>query len=124
MRNSPVIRPATAADAAAFYGAERPMKSMRGFVAELNGDVVGVGGFYYERGYLIAFSEMKESLRPYRKAIVRGARRIMAQIIERKLPVFALANCDEPTAPQFLKGLGFTFFCHTPQGDIYKHEVT
>lgn len=124
MRNSPVIRPATAADAAAFYGTERPMKSMRGFVAELDGEVVGIGGVYFDHGYLVAFSEMKEALRPYKKAIVKGARMIMSAIIDRGVPVFALANQGEPTAAGLLKALGFKFFQHTPQGDIYKHEVT
>lgn len=105
-RSEPVIRPATYSDAVAYYGGP-PRASFKGFVAELDGEIIGIGGVFYEDGAAVAFSEMKEPMRKYRKAKARACRILcdMFDGIGRK--VYAAACESEPTAPYLLVKLGF-----------------
>lgn len=100
------IRPATAEDARTFYGGA-PKMSFRGFVAELDGELVGLGGVYYQNGVPIAFTEIRPAMRPYRKAIAKGCRMIVKLLDDLRGPVYAVACSTEPTAPYLLAKLGF-----------------
>lgn len=94
---------------------------MRAFVAVLNGQPIAVAGLAYERGrpaYL--FSDMKPAMRPYRRAIVRGARAMLAAMP--RLPLLAVANCDEPNAGRFLERLGFRWIATTARGEIFRFD--
>jgi hypothetical protein len=90
-----------------FYG-NKPALSFRGYVALLDGKVVGVGGITVKNGNQIAFSEMKDEMRPFKKDIVRGARLLMEFLDSLPFPVIAFANKEEPNAPRLLERLGFT----------------
>lgn len=99
------IRPATQKDVEEFYG-KKPMYSMRAYVSEVGGVVVGIGGVCRQDGHMVAFSEMKPEMRKYKKDIVRGYYKIF-EIIQEYNTVFAVANPDEKLAKKLIKRLGF-----------------
>lgn len=105
-RSEPTFRQATPTDAVAFYGAPAKM-SFRGFVAELDGEVVGIGGVYYDNGVPIAFSEMRPPMRKYKKAMAKACRILTRFFDQLGGRVYAVACSTEPTAPYLLAKLGF-----------------
>jgi hypothetical protein len=100
------FRPATAADAAAFYG-QQPSHTLRGYVAVLEGKPVGIGGVFYEGDLIVAFSEMKDEYRKRKKDVARGIRLLIAMFDKLPVSVVAVANRNEPTASALLEKLGF-----------------
>lgn len=117
-RPEPTFRRATPADAVAFYGTPAKM-SFRGFVAELDGEVVGIGGVYYDNGVPIAFSEMRPPMRKYKKAMAKACRILTRFFDQLGGKVYAIACPTEPTAPYLLAKLGFK-----PTGLIGPHGET
>ena len=105
-RSEPAFRKATAADALAFYGEPAKM-SFRGFVAELDGEVVGIGGVYYDNGVPIAFSETRPPMRKHKKAMAKACRILTRFFDQLGGRVYAVACSTEPTAPYLLAKLGF-----------------
>lgn len=99
------IRPATMKDAHEYWGGNPPMRSMRGFVAVLDGRVIGIAGVYYDGRAQVAFSEIKEEMKAHKKDIVRGTRRVMAMIRERGLAVWA--TCGDERSARFVERCGF-----------------
>ena len=106
MSSNPIIRRATYGDAVAFYGGD-PLYSFKGYVVELNGDIVGLAGIYYEDGKPIVFSEMKDAMRPYKKAIAKTCRLIMRMLDDLGRAAYAFAAPSEPTSGYLLAKLGF-----------------
>ena len=106
MSSRPVLRPATAKDAVAFYGKTPPF-SFRGFVADLDGEVVGICGVYYEKHRPVAFSEMRDAMRPYKKEIAKACRMLMQLLNQLGGSVYAFACPTEPTSGYLLAKLGF-----------------
>lgn len=94
------------ADAIAYYG-EAPKQSFRGYAAELDGEIIALGGVYYQDGLPIAFTEMKPKMRMHRKAIAKGCRMIVRLLDDIGGSVYAIACNAEPTAPYLLAKLGF-----------------
>lgn len=105
-RHKVEFRQATAKDAKAFYG-HMPMKTMRGFVAVLDGEPIGIGGIFYDSGAMVAFSEMKDEYRARKKDVARGIRLLCQMFDDLPGDVFAAANRNEPTAKALLTKLGF-----------------
>lgn len=100
------LQPATAEAAEAFYG--RPVDySFKGIIAVEDEKVIGIGGIYRLNGKRVAFTDMKPEMRRHKKVMVKSCRLLMAMIREEKGPVYAVANQDEPTAPDLLARLGF-----------------
>ena len=86
------------------------MITVRGLVGELNGKILGFGGVAHNPdGLPVAFFDMKDEARPYKKAIVQGARELLKLIdtLAPGLPIAATANSNEKNAPRFLARLGF-----------------
>lgn len=102
-----VFKVATAENVARFYDGESPPKSMKGFVAELDGEIVGVGGIYYDGPTSFAFTEIKPAFRKRKKDLVRGIHLLEAFYNNLGFPVMAIASLGEPTAPALLKKLGW-----------------
>ncbi len=102
-----------------FYG-DRYTKSFKGYVAMLDGVVVGIGGISFEDGYMMLFSDMKDALRPFKKDIVRAIT-VLKRLIEReRYPILAIANDGELMSEKLLVKLGFVFSGHeTPDGKIF-----
>lgn len=101
------FRPATRADALSYYGRE-PEATFRGYVAEQDGKVVGIGGVYYDLGVPVIFTEMRPEMERAKKACAR-ATRLMIEYADSLLSpvVYAVADVDYPTAPYLLAKLGF-----------------
>lgn len=117
-RRQPEIRQATAEDLVAFYGYPQE-RSTKAFVAVLDGKPVAIAGVCYEgRGRPPRFySEMKPEMRPYRKAIVRGARLMLDSL--RGMHALAIASQEEPGSVRLLLHLGFKYLASNSQGDIF-----
>jgi|GEM_PF-2371368 len=101
-----IIKPATEKDCVAFYG-QRPMMSMRGYVAILDDKVIAIAGLYREDRNWIAFSEMKDEMRGFRKDIARAIRLLRSMFDAMKSPVFAVASQEESTSQALLSKIGF-----------------
>ena len=106
MSNSVQIRTATAQDARKFYGQD-PVYSFRGIAAELNGDIVGLGGLYFEDGKPVVFSEIRDAMRPHKKAIAKATRMLMQMLDDLGRSAYAFACPNEPTSGYLLAKLGF-----------------
>jgi hypothetical protein len=106
MRNDDiVIRPATEQDAIDYWGCT-PKSSFTGYVADLDGRIIGIGGVFYDGGVPVAFSEMKPEMRLHRKSVARGVR-VLEKLFNRHGMVFSFVNQDEPTALNLQTKLGF-----------------
>lgn len=101
-----VFRRATAEDAAKFYGGLPPL-SFRGWIAEMRGEIVAIGGMYYDNGNPIAFSEITDEFRKDKRRIVKGMRLLMAMYEAQPGPVFAVPDPKEPTSEKLLARLGW-----------------
>lgn len=100
-----IIREATAQDAIDFYDGKPPSNSFHGFVAVQEGRVIGIAGVYYDGPVQVAFSDMKEEMKKYKKDIIRGTRLVMQMIEKRGLTVYA--ECAEGRAANFVRRVGF-----------------
>lgn len=100
-------RPATAADVRAFYPEHGC--SFRAWVCEVDGEAQGIIGLALVRPMGCMFSTFREPLRPYLKhlTVLRLIKRAEAAVKASKVPVLALAEPGEPTAPGVLERLGF-----------------
>lgn len=106
MSSSVQIRQATVQDAREFYGQD-PVYSFRGYAAELNGDIVGLGGVYFEDGKPVVFSEIRDAMRPHKKAIAKATRMLMRMLDDLGRSAYAFACPTEPTSGYLLAKLGF-----------------
>src|SRR5262245_5751750 len=98
--HSCLIRPATAADIAAFYGAVQSLH-----VAMAAGRPVALGGFVEEEGRLWVFLDVRDGAAAHGAAIVRALRR---ELREANRTVFAPCNAGRfPRAQRLLRLLGF-----------------
>lgn len=115
------LRMAEPADIAAFYG-EPPKHTMKAIVGEIAGRVVAIVGMVYPgRGRApCLFSEFLPGAPRDRRGIVRAGRMALAKFAT--VPIFAVANQDEPTAPRFLTFLGFQLVGHGPAGALYRYD--
>jgi hypothetical protein len=100
------FRPATPDLVREYYGGPAPV-TFKGYVAVLDDRPVGVGGVSFVNGVRVAFSEMKDEMRPHLKARARAVR-VMERLLDSySAPILAVANPDEPTSAGLLRKLGF-----------------
>ena len=88
-----IIRPATREDIRRFYGKTIPMTT-RAVVAERDGEIVGVGGYYLSNGVAIAFTNTDGSMS--KREIILGGRSVMDLLKNFGGPV--VARSDEKSA--------------------------
>lgn len=112
------IRPASRADIVEFYG-EMLNESMRARVADLNGKVVGIIGLVY-KDYPTLVSTLTPELRPYRKTILKEAKRFLSEIHQ---TAYAVACPKEKTSQRLLEHLGFEFIRDTTEGRLYRWQT-
>lgn len=98
------IRPATSQDLEHFYG-HKPKFRTRAIIATIEGDPVAVAGLNYLPHVIMAFSDMKESMRPHKKFIMKTAHALVDMIRQERRAVFAVAEFD--TSHALLTRLGF-----------------
>ena len=100
-------RPATAGDITKFYPG-LPC-SVRAWVAEMDGEPQGIIGVALLRPIACMFSAFNEPLRPHLKhpSVLRLIKKAQGAVKASHAPVWAVAEPDEPTAPEILRRLGF-----------------
>ena len=103
------IVPATAAMIRSLH-AELP-KTVRA-VAAVEGDrVLGVAGIYPQEGYLILFGaiapDTRAELHRHKRALLRCVWKVLGFAMQRRMPVFAVADEDIEGSDRFLRHLGF-----------------
>lgn len=119
MPDKVTTRPATAADLKEFYPEETC--SFRAWVAELDGKPEGIIGLALTRPIRCMFSAFREPLRPHLKAIavLKLIKRAEAAVKGGRVPVIALAETSEPTAPDILQRIGFRHLGRSDDGELY-----
>lgn len=104
------IRDAVASDIVEFYG-RTAEQSLRARVLDLDGEVVGIAGYYVLNGHALVFSDNRDGIP--KMTIWREAVKFMADL---KLPAVCLASEDSGA---FLKRLGWRHV----EGEIYQWPV-
>ena len=101
-------RSASLCDILDFYG-QLPLRSVRAWVMEIDGDVKGIAGYGIDGDALSVFSDVKPGVP--KMTIWRQAKKFMGSI-----PSPAYCRCTETSAP-FLERLGWTRL----SGDVFKY---
>lgn len=101
------IRPVTRADLVALWETEDIGRSVRGFVAEKDGEVLGLTGLMYLPTTVIAFADMKVEGHKYPMSIMRITKLMVGLMREVNVPIFAAADPNLPNSRAFLERVGF-----------------
>jgi len=99
-----IFRPARPADLAKFM--DVVPYTVKAITAEHDGEVLGVGGIYYQGTTVIAFSEFDPKMRKYATDMIRGAMRIVEIVKSVRAPVYAIPG-PFASAPVLLRRFGF-----------------
>lgn len=111
---TPILRPATAADVAAFtksaYGQDQtPPMRIRAFVGEIHGRVIALGGIvFHPDGTRMAFADLTDEARAYPIALHKAALetlKLAGKLRIRRL--VATTASGHPAAERWLLRLGF-----------------
>ena len=113
------IVPLTHEHLADWYGEEGYLPTVKGIAAFVDGKLVAVAGFWLSKGNVIAFCNLRDGARPYRKTIHRVALELMAEAKRRHKRIIALCDRNEATAPNWLRRLGFV----PAEGDIWEWRI-
>lgn len=119
MGNRIHMRQATAADLVEFYGKPHSF-SCRAVVAVKDGRVIGVGGVYYYRRQVIAFSEVKPELLESKRDMVVASHATFDLIHRMDVPVYALADDSLMHSAKTLEHYGFEHI--GPEENVYMWE--
>ncbi|MGE0584112.1 MAG: hypothetical protein AB7O39_03150 [Flavobacteriaceae bacterium] len=90
-----------------WYGDDGRAPTVKGIAAFVDGELAAIAGFRITQGVVIAFCDLKESARPFRHAIHRTALKLMDEAKARHRRIVAVCDEREPTAPKWLRRLGF-----------------
>lgn len=115
---APTLRPSRSGDFEALYG--EPLRfTIKAQTAEIDGQIVGIGGIAYIEGQPVLFSRMTDALRPHKKFIVRCAR--MAAVMAREARAAAIANPNERLSCKLLERIGLIWQGTAPEGEVYAY---
>lgn len=117
------IRVATDEDIVKFYG-KRPSHSMRAIVGELDGEIIGIAGIFFNGVCIVVFSEILPAARAYPFGIYKVARRIKDMLVQKSLPAVAIADPKVEGSCALLEHLGFYYIASSHSGDIYQWMPT
>lgn len=108
MKNKLTVRPATAEDIDRFSPL-RNKPSVKAWVADLDGELIAMGGVAFYNGRWLAFLDLTDAMRPYKMTIMRAAKRFFAEMKAMGVKfIYAEADLTESNAPRWLGSLGFT----------------
>jgi len=84
------------------------MPTVKAWVIDVDGRVVGMGGLAFSRGRWIAFCDLTDEGRHYKRAIVKAGRAVMQEAGRAGHQfIYAEADPDEPMADRWLRRNGF-----------------
>jgi hypothetical protein len=106
------LRPATRQDFIDFSG-RPPSSTMKVWVIDRDGDILGMGGLCFFESKCVAFSDIKEGVP--KKSVLRCALKVKEMIKEYGQEVWAIRDKKRETSKRFLEYLGFEHF----GGDIW-----
>jgi hypothetical protein len=109
------IRPLTADDLKSWWPDVSLPRTVRGFVAEHEGRIMGLAGVMYLPSRILGFAEMVQEGQQYPLTIMRMAHRMRTLLRSIHSPVFAEADERYPNSPAFLEHIGFEHV----QGALY-----
>ena len=116
------LRPATQADILAVIGKPLPHTVMA-FVGEEQGRVLGLGAMYVTDGTWVLICAIAQDVRPlvhkHAKAMLVGARRLLALAAQTRLPVRTVADTRHPRAIELIEHLGFRHI----EKDVYEWAI-
>lgn len=120
-RHNPRVksRPSTKEDILLVTGEKDIPSTVRAITFLLDGEPAGIGGLRYEKGYYLAFSNIKEDINVSKATVVRCGLEVIKMIKSMGVTVFAVKSNALPNADRFLKMLGFEFDSHDEEGDVY-----
>ena len=104
MKAHPKIRPAVRADLEKFYD-EFPW-TFRALAADLDGEVLAIGGIYYHKDHVIVFSHIKDDANEKYPFTAGRMTKMIMNMVAGKACV-AVASEMIPGAPALLERLGF-----------------
>lgn len=100
-----VFRDATREDLNSF---QTNWPTTEGLAADLDGKLIGIGGFAHYQGRVWAFLNLTPEARPFKVTLHRAALDLMKRARARGFfNVYAQTDGSEPTADRWLKRLGF-----------------
>lgn len=102
---TPTIRPLTAADIPHVLPPDTS-GTVRGFVAELDGKIVGSMGVLHG-DVPLAFSTMSDEMRKYPKLVVRAIKMLREMLAKHYTFVMAMASNTEDSTHRVLERVGF-----------------
>lgn len=116
-----MIRPARQSDLETF-GIPPQRSTIRGLVAEVNGEPQAMIGLMREKNHYILFSEYRPEFREGLRSMGcrRAIREVMSWIEELNSVVYAVAKSDELTSQPLLVRMGFNHFGRSEFGEVYK----
>lgn len=103
-----------------WYGSEGYLPTVKGIAGIVNGKLVAVAGFWMTKGKVIAFCNLRPEARPYRKLMHRTALELMVEAKRRHKRIIAICDPNEPTAPNWLRRLGF----QQEEGDMWSWQIS
>ena len=94
---------------------------MRAVVADLDGEIIGIGALIYQRGAMVGLKmEIKPDMRRYKVALHKGAKMLLAIAKASGLPaVAAIRDATEPRSAQWMTRLGFQHATDDEEGEIW-----
>ena len=103
-----IVRAATKDDIARFSDlANKP--TLRAWVGERDGKIIGIGGVALAKGRWFGFIDLTEEARPYKMHIMRAAKRLLAEARRDGIRyIYAEVSPSEPKALAWLTSLGFS----------------
>ena len=108
------MRRAAAADFEAFSDHGNALTTLC-WCADLDGRVIGLGGFAIVKGRYYAFVDLKPEMRSYKMTIMRTARRAMAEARKRGIKfIYAQADTSEKNPVGWMRSLGFDIDPRSP----------
>ncbi|AWC25595.1 hypothetical protein WHT83_06225 [Aminobacter sp. P9b] len=117
---TPEIVPLTHEHLADWYGQEGYLPTVKGIAGFVDGKLVAVAGFWLTQGKVIAFCNLRDEARPLRKTMHKTAIDLIETAKKQHKRIIARCDPDEPTAPNWLRRLGFQH----EEGDIWSWQIS
>lgn len=96
-----------------------PSRSISGFAAVVAGRAVAVAGIYYFPNQVVAFCNILPDYKQHRVSLARGTLKVLQLIKQKGIPIFAIADKNNPQAEDFLMRCGFEYHQRGAVGEVF-----